>query len=138
MTDKNQLKLPDNSELAAALANIAFVVEATAFETQCLWEQHHKQLSWDSRECGFLSAIGRVDNRPVCLSLRFVKLDGHRVLFVHPTSQVVDYALMEAWLAVNCAPKMPGSTRLARADAQNFHQCLHAIRQLNELRTAHS
>lgn len=128
MTATLQLLRADDP-LREKLAQARFVVEANNFEKQCLWQDYKDKLEWESIPSGELATVGHLDGRPVCLSILWARLNGQLVLFQHATSQLVDYALIEEWLNTHCNPQHNG--RSARCDANNFHQCLHAVRELS-------
>lgn len=107
-----------------------YIVEATSFEQHCLWEfnsidspidSYRRTLKWEQLD-GYIVTIGYVNNFPVCLSLSWVLLNGKPVMFYDPTSLVVDYAMIESYFIKH----FPDYYKM-RTDAQNFHQCVHAI-----------
>lgn len=113
-----------------------FLVEANSFETHKLWEEiHDKQgIPWQ-QDSGVLLTIGCIDNdeeKPVCVSFMWNRIDGQLVCFYEATSRYVDHEMVEAWLNEHCCPKWDSGTRTARCDANNYHHCLHAIEQLKD------
>jgi len=121
------MKLDPKDPLAIGLQEVMFVVDANSFEQQCLWEKYSSRLDWQSNNAGIGVEIGRVDGRPVNLSLFTAKLNGHTVLFVDAVSQLVDYKMIDEWLAANCAPTYDNGHRIARTNGMNFHHCLHEV-----------
>lgn len=118
------------------LASVAvFVVEASRFEQQILWEKWAKQsptptkplLDWQECGRGWLTQVGELDNRPVNLSIFGARLNGRDVLFYEAVSQVVDWAQIEKWFKENCWPKWDSGTRRAHCDAMNFHHCIEVV-----------
>lgn len=79
------------------LSGVIGMVEATDFERQCLWEKNHKHMKWESDSLGFLPTVGLHGNDPVVISLFTAKIDGHKILFWHATSQIVNYRIITAW-----------------------------------------
>ena len=94
--------MPD-PQMTAFLHGVVGVVEATRFEHHALWrlndlDGRHK---WESATAGLGEIIGKVGKMPVAISLNVDVIDGHRILFYHATSQVVDHRMVEAWLEKN-------------------------------------
>lgn len=112
-----------------------FLVEATHNEWHMLWSR------WcsDSNECrepifkkweqlgGWLVTVGKLDGRPVCISLNWDRLDGFLVCDWEATSEVVDYKMVNKWLDEHFSGKTKDGRR-ARCNAQNFHLCTHEFR----------
>lgn len=143
---------PFTPEQARRLQNTAYVVSATSFEEHCLWRDfsheawnaenrrsgegrrilakpgfHCKdRVDWEQVNPGWLETVGTVGDSPVAVSIGFSYLDGHLILFWEATSQVVDYRMIEAWLEAN----VPAYAKGKRTNAMNFHNCLHALKQL--------
>jgi hypothetical protein len=120
------------------LAETIFIVEATSFEQHCLWAEtsstsdcrRFAPRKWEQMH-GWLVTVGRLDKRPICVSMTWNRIDGQLVMFWHPTSQVVDMVQIEKWFDKHFNGKWDKGTRNARTDAMNFHHCLHAIDELN-------
>lgn len=119
---------PNNSLMNDKLQNVVFLVEANSFERMKLWEEFSHKHSWVQDNEGYLEIIGTLDNRPVCISFVFVKIDGFLVAFCDASSEVVDYKMINDWFDKNCNP-LTKDNRKARCDAMNFHTCLQAIRE---------
>jgi hypothetical protein len=126
-------------EFDEALRIAEFVVEASSFERQALWEGWAKDASglsgvsvrpnrdridWRDQSRGWLEQVGELDARPVNISLSIAWLNGHPVLFYEAVSQVVDWKRIEAWFRERCWPLWDNGTRRAHCDAMNFHHCL--------------
>lgn len=110
-----------------------FLVEASSFEKQSLWERWNDLLVWEDQNRGCIGQVGILDDRSVVISVFWANIEGKLVAFWEPTSQVVDYKMIEEWFAQNCVPpKVDRGTRNARCNAMNFHSCIHAIREANE------
>lgn len=132
-------------DLDEALRVAEFVVEASSFETQALWERfaddakdlvprmNEARIDWKDQSRGWLVTVGMLDQRPVCVSLSISTLNGHAVLFYEVTSEVVDHAQIEDWFRERCWPLWDHGTRRAHCNAMNFHHCLEICRaQLND------
>lgn len=106
-----------------------FVIEATAYEQQLLWEQHRYRLKWREQSGGALVIVGWLDSYPICFSAHWVALgtDQQLVLFWHATSKLVDYDLIDAWFGTYCTPPVWDHDRPAFVNAQEFHLCLQAL-----------
>ena len=124
------------------LKRTVFIVEANSFECLCLWRDHAKQnrdprpdmtqQDWEQINSGWMVTVGKVGKRPVCIDVRWYKIDGCLVMFYDACSQVVDHRQVEAWLRKNFTNKYDNDTRWAQCDAMNFGHCLSAIREHNE------
>lgn len=107
------------------LKDVVGVVEATSYETSCLWREYfqERKQTWVQGLGGYLPTIGHLDGRPVVLSLLINTVNGFPILFMEPTSQVVDHVMIEAWLKENLPPtalKNEGKY-VRKVDANNFH-----------------
>jgi hypothetical protein len=117
--------------LQELLVATKFAVEATGFERHMLWRDHHERISWEGNPAGYGVQLGLIGDMPVMLSATFQAIEGHVVLFYHPTSQLVDHRMIDAWLNENVLAKWDKGTRIAQTDAMNFSHCLHALAELN-------
>lgn len=119
--------------------NIFFVVEATNCEHAMLWENWSKEsiepkgygtlLNWSGRGAyGFSVQIGTLDKRPVNVSILFDTINGAKIVFYEAVSQVVDYKMVRAWIDENLTSELPDG-RVNHCDANNFHQCMHALQK---------
>jgi hypothetical protein len=121
---------PNNAKLDdRRVARTEGVVEATSFENQYLWHERAlygiKHFVHDNP--GFLQEVGTLKGKPICVDLGWERLvfdDGQETLVAswYPCSDVVDYSLAEDWIRTTFAG-------VPYADAQNFHNVVHAIRQ---------
>jgi hypothetical protein len=132
-------------------ADTIFIVEATRNEQHTFWERYstenrklslqqnpnyqpawnYRLVNWEQDSIGFSLQVGELDKRPVCVSFFFVRIDGQRVVFVDPTSQVVDHEMIRKWFEKNFYPTWNDGTRFAHCDSSNFHHCLDAVREAN-------
>lgn len=117
--------MPDR-QLRDFLAGVVGVVDASSYEYQALWEHHHQErgITWEQRADGLLETIGALADMPVCLRLNTAIVGGFKLLFITPTSQVVDHRLIDKWLADNL-PRSAWSDyapiHVNRTDATNFN-----------------
>lgn len=124
---------PPTSDLYAKLAGVVFIVEATAFEKDCLYvQQRERQVRWDREVSARFVPLGTVHDRPVCVHLSWANINDRKVMFVEPMSELFDHSLLKAWLDVYCAPRYENGTRDARNTAREFRECLRAVRQYDE------
>lgn len=119
---------PRYFEFVSKFEEVVFTIEADSFACLELWSRYFKEVShksrrihtWEEINFGVCPTIGTCDRRPVNLTLMYAILNGHRVLFYDPVSQVVDHELVRKFLKLN----LPG---VPNCDAGNFHLCLHAV-----------
>lgn len=114
---------PD-AELAKFLEGVVGVVEATGFEFVALREQETARgVRWKSVPDGMWRQIGDVlPGRTVCVGLNTAQVNGSKILFWEPTSDIVDYAMIYAWLKrVLPASAFLTDGQINRTDAANFH-----------------
>ncbi len=92
-----------SEEMKQFLEGVVGIVEANSFEKMCLWKENQDQMKyeWKENNLGYLPTIGELAGMPVVLSLFTADVNGHKLLFYHPTSQVVDWRQIEAWLQLN-------------------------------------
>lgn len=132
----------NEAEFKKRLQETQFVVEATSNEMQMLWEKFSDQAMYknpdfnkfrfDQLNPGVVETIGKLDKRPVCISLFWWRIDGVMVMCWECTSQVADHAMIEKWLEKHCAPRWDNGTRLAHTNATNFHHVLHHVQDVNK------
>ena len=123
------------------LAKTLFIVEANRFEQQSLWERYaYSTMSrgdfiWEQMD-GWLVTVGKLHGRPICIDVFWNKIEGQLVMFWHPTSALVDHKMIDNWLDENFHGTYNKGLRRASCDAQNFHQCISAIKEKNTLDAA--
>lgn len=95
--------------------NIDGICEATSYEQYCLWGQFHNEYgySWVSSTMGTGKTLGEVDGMPVFISLISHIVNGKKILFIEPTSVVVDWRFIDKYKEENYKD-VPSS------DANNF------------------
>lgn len=123
------------------LAQTFFLVEADSFAKSQLWLMYSNKspkndpnhnVEWEQVMDGFGVQVGEFSRRPVNISIFWAKINGQLVAFWHASSQVVDYKMCGEWLAKYFSRKWDNNTRDSTCDAQNFYQCIEAIREENE------
>ncbi len=111
-----------------------YCVEASDCEHQFLWERwsaesmtagivdKDNRLSWEQMHSGELATINPGEERPICVSVRWARLNGKVVMFYWPTSELVDWKRIKEWLATEYAHVK------SHGDAENFGNCLRKVR----------
>lgn len=123
------------------IAGTVVLVEANSNETSDIWERfakdgkrckctcdictRTKRYPWTQITPGYWETIGKLDNRPVCVSIFWVRISGYLIAFWEVTSQVVDYVMVNDWLE-KTFPKVP------TANAMNFHNAIRVIQELKK------
>jgi nitroimidazol reductase NimA-like FMN-containing flavoprotein (pyridoxamine 5'-phosphate oxidase superfamily) len=80
------------------------VIEATNCELHYIYDriEQNDSYSWEEvRDSGTLETVGCIGKRPICISLRYARINGQLILFYHATSTVVDWDQIRAWLQKN-------------------------------------
>lgn len=117
------------------LKDTVFVVEATSFEHQKLWEQFSdkslyktelNKYKWEQLNPGYLETVAEFHGYPVNISCQWARINGLIIMFYAAGSRVVDRDKIEKWFKHNCNPTYDNG-RLAHCDANNFHQVLDFI-----------
>jgi hypothetical protein len=116
-----------------------YVVEGGYYTEHALWVEYHERRSFEIDSHGYLIKVGelqtveREEPWPVTVSVNWYLIDGQRVLFYHPTSQVVHWGWVKDWIMEQTGPpSWEGGVRRGHTDAMNFNHCLHAIDELNK------
>jgi hypothetical protein len=109
--------------LTEFLAGTVGVVEANSFEVMCLWKEHKTRGTWVEHPLGMGCTVGHFGDMPVHVSLRTAEVDGHKILFIDPTSQVVDHRMVRDWLRSEMpkSAKCTATGAVNKVDAMNFH-----------------
>ena len=122
-----ELIAPDR-DVIEYVHGVVGMVDANSFETLSLWQQNQirdNQRTWEESRNGYLVTVGQMDDRPICLSVSYATIDGHKILFIDACSEVVDYAMIEEWLK-KYLPETAWTERFGgkyinRTNAMNFH-----------------
>lgn len=123
-----------DEQMARFLDGVVGVVEVgDSFSSHMLWLEHHykaeelgfTKYTWKSDNSGLLETVGFLDEMPVCISLHKAEVEGQLLLFVEPTSTVVDHRLIRLWYDRNL-PKTAfrKDGYVNKTDAMNFSNVL--------------
>lgn len=117
---------PNHISWIAEHQDIVYMVEATSYEQLSLWQKHHEELDWQEvSRGGPMFNLGELSGRPIVVCVNIFSIHGRNVLFYNPTSQVVDWAMVEDFLEKSW-PTVP------KTDAMNFFNAVHSIREQNK------
>lgn len=127
-------------DYAKLFEGVVFIVECTFNEMHSFWEDYYykpkykkaKIKDWKQESMGQTITIGTCDKRPVCISIFWSWLDGHRVMFYEASSQVVDHKMVEKWIWHFSKHIKWDGTRWAHTNSSNFHHCINTIQDLNK------
>ena len=117
------MNVDTKSECDKRITEAVHLVQASRFEMLALWKEWKTTLVWEEDSIGFLSTIGELDKRPVCLAWVFAKLNGVPVAFFDPCSELVCRRIIRCWIDQRC-----GEGAYLH-DASNFHLVVHAIQR---------
>ena len=127
----------NDNTLTEFLRGVVGVVEANSFEKHMLWKDRGTDV-WEGYCEGYLETVGHINKRPVCLSILVDVVNGHRLLFIEPTSQLVDHKMIDAWLlnvlpatAYRDFPNDPPKI-INRTDAMNFRNIFRNVQYIQE------
>lgn len=132
--------LPSDNNVHKLLSSCVFFVEAdnfTRYALQCQTEKvgGSQRISWEHCD-GWQLCIGEFGSPPttykVHCALIFWKINGHLVCFYDPISNYVSWPLVDEFFSRYWTKE--GNTRKCKCDADNFHQCLGHIRDLEDLK----
>ncbi|MFA6199260.1 MAG: hypothetical protein WC679_02475 [Bacteroidales bacterium] len=111
------------SEFDDLMKKTMFAVEANSFEEHCLWDKYNSKLKWGEFTSGTMKTFYSESGRPICVSLCWAYINDFLVLFYFPTSELVDWVIINEWLeSLNFKYK---------TDAQKFH---NIVIEINDLR----
>lgn len=132
---KEQEKLLD-PEMVKFLEGVVGCCESNSYSQHMLWHEYHESprfsrtLTWEQVSPGWSDYAGWVDvvdegKFPVFLSLSITIVGGHRILFYHATSRIVDHHMVRAWLEKYIpATARDVNGRINNTDAMNFSNCI--------------
>ncbi|OWZ90387.1 hypothetical protein B9J07_27765 [Sinorhizobium sp. LM21] len=119
-----------SDEVKTYLEGVTGIVEANSFETMCLWRTWtDNKKSWVSTGHGYGPTVGTLAGMPVCISILTATVEGEKILFIDPTSQVVDHRLIEIWLKLNVPSALRKDGYLNKTDAMNFSNVLATAKE---------
>ncbi len=81
-----------------------------------------------------MPTVATLNKRPIVVCCFWYRIDGQVVMFYEPTSELVDWKKIKAWLEKEYVhlPKWDNGHRRSHCDAQNFGDCLQAIAERNK------
>jgi hypothetical protein len=131
VTEEDIHKMTNEEKLKA----VDFFVEADGYAVQSLWEKYYydkketegynSRLEWIQDKSGFMKHIGDINglkDMPVTCEFSFYIINGKYICFYSPGSNYVDWKMIENWIDTNYPIKYD-TTRRARTNAMNFHNC---------------
>ncbi len=123
--------LKNDNDYSELFKDVFYIILATHNEHFHLWEKlskesvHHYRgfpmIEWKQVYQGQSVTIGKLDNRPIVLSIDYGYLNGKKILFYDAISQVVDLKMVDEWIEKH-------SNGIPHCDAANYHNCLNSIR----------
>lgn len=93
------------------------LVEATSYEKLSLWQEWHKEVTWDQDPMGTSAIIGTFGGMPLNVSLFWSTIGGKLICFFENISMVSHSDMTRAWLNKNF-PEVPIT------NAMNFHNAV--------------
>jgi hypothetical protein len=126
-------------------ASTFYVQQATDEERFLWWQLYAKQnthdlmitrkpehlVDWLSDSSGKSVTVGTFAGMPVRICVSWATINGQRVMFYSPVSQVSHSELINNWLEMHI-PCMKQPER-NHSNSCNFHNCLRAIERVNNL-----
>jgi hypothetical protein len=83
--------------------------------------------NWKQSNGGYIYTVGRINDRPINIELRWFGIDGVIVCLYDGISQLVDWKMIEDHLT----EKFPKAKRIANA-TKNYHNVFHHICEINK------
>lgn len=118
-----------DEEMRKFLDGVQAVVDiGDSYSHHMLWHEYHytrSHFTWEENNIGLMEIVGQLADMPVCISLSKARVDGILVLFVEPTSMVVDHRLIDKWYKETLPPtafRKDGYPN--KTDAMNFCNCI--------------
>jgi hypothetical protein len=92
----------DDAELTEFLAGTEGIIEdSSSLATSYIYEKVTERDGRDAYKqhgMGLMHTVGEVGDMPVCVSLTYNHIRGHKILFVEATSAVVDHRMVREWI----------------------------------------
>lgn len=124
-----------SAEVRSYMAGVSGIVEANNFEIMSLREKWENcGHSWDSTGHGYMPTVGAVGSAPICISIQTALIEGQKILFIDPTSMVVDHDQIESWLKTHVPTALRDDGCLNKTDASNFPIVIRGHANSNVLR----
>ena len=88
-----------------------------------VWAKYHDTwgVPWDQDSLGMYTEIGKINKRPIVVSVFWANIADRRIAFIEPTSALVDYAMVDQW----CSTVFPNAVSFT--NEANFHNIVRAI-----------
>ena len=99
-----------------------YVVEATDTEHQFLWERYHMMVKWEQLNPGEIATLGHLKKKPLCVDIRWARIDNQIVMFYYPSSAIIDWSWIKNWVSQEYKGR-------EHCNAANFHNCLSSLRR---------
>lgn len=115
------LKTDYSENLKDFVKDVVGAVEANSFEYYALWEINNireNKKTWEENLYSMLLNIGSYKDSDVFVNIRTAVIDGNKILFYYPTSNIVNWNMVEKWIR----SILVDGTRLT--DATNIHSVL--------------
>lgn len=105
------------------IQDVIGAVEANNFEQLELWDRSSKEGAvWKTTNYGYGVHIGDFHGRQIFISITTSVIDDHKILFYYPTSELVDWGMIEKWLKQNLPnTAFDKNGRLNKVDASGFY-----------------
>lgn len=100
-------------DIEGLIKGTQLIVEANSYERMTLWELWKDRTEWVQVLEGEGVEVGKLNKRPVFIQLSWAVIRGVAVCFLEPTSELVDWKMIDKWLTKT----FPGIRKL---DAMNF------------------
>ena len=98
-----------------------YVVVAQSFEKHALWKDERNR-PWVQDTSGRGLEIGTIGDRSVFVSLTWAKVSGVEVMFVEPSSELIDYKMIDDFLQLNCTGALPSNSKyIQQVNPENFY-----------------
>ena len=98
-------KINDQDPQELRLTNVDGIIHATRNEVDYIWGDLNKFNKWEDIGPELFYQVGTLSKRSICISIMFAIINGKRYAFWHPTSQLVDYKIIDAFWSMFDAPK---------------------------------
>jgi hypothetical protein len=125
----------DREELDRYLEGVVGCIEdsssiAISYIYKTVTENDGREAWGENRGGGFLHTVGEIGDMPVCVSILTYTIRGHKILFVEPTSQVVDHRMVREWIESVLPQSAWNEDRqqFRISDANNWHNALPSER----------
>ncbi len=125
------ISLPEDDALRLKFKDVKYVLTANSFEISQLWSKYSKIVKWESSNGGPGITIGEIEGRNVWVAVYPFKINGETIIQLDCTSQLVDYKMLDDWIADHF-PLIGSKSLDASVDANNFHRVVNKIREATE------